>query len=471
MFRSKPKETFSTTNLAAQFHNEVYNNKALLICFCPDDASGCLENAKNLKAYFPKLDWAHVRVVQPECAHAALEYEHTPQFNALLGKMNTYVNILFTGCETQELPPAIMKNLISFYPLSKLKSIFMVIPPLHSKALNDDYSEGASDIRNSFKNIKFPVHVVSLGIDCHPHSIGLPKPYLDFDIESKYKLPENCYGLMHAPNAIFDEESYGLPYLKSYFEQVVLAGRHRVNKTKIIVIAIEVDRDSRTYLDRVAASYNIKIMHYSSRLPNSRRLPPVDFIQALKLLAAKRGIISCDGIQTLLQVLYLGLRPFVYFHSMVNGVEISEKFYEELAAAVPHSMWRVVRVMLGLCDNFSLLQHAQLSDQVLHCLQSISKKAEKRFETYHAAAKAQPKLDIAGSIASAGAELKMEHKEFTKEQTESKEPIVMNIEEVKRTEGQVHVPAVDYALRWMRSLSDSAIDDLAKELALRLRPL
>lgn len=366
-------------NPAKKFHAQVSKHKGLFICTCNKEKSGCLCAGRRLKSYFPHLDSASVQVF--EC-HGIYNFIDNAQLRTLL-ESDSYEHIVFTGCEVRETPPAILRTLLSRYHLSKMKEIFIVVPPLHSKNLNDDYSGSLGYVQRSFAGISYPVTLLSCGIDSHPHSLGLPRPCPStWDSQLKGKIPENYYGLIYVSHTQF-EGSDGEKYLHAYLKQVIFAAQScSVSPIGIAVIA-NLSEHHKTHISRIASTYGVAI-NYSPELPQS------DFFEMLSVLASRKGIVGLDGMQTLEECLQLGVRPFVY--PTFDATDINRNFYQELALSVPLDLQPFSSAILGLNTDFSLLENREKCNQTFAILQSaILDRGINKFETDLAACLAIPK--------------------------------------------------------------------------------
>lgn len=345
-----------------KFH-EAAQKPGILISTCTLSSSGCQDFGKALAAEYKLTQLRFTcdkgsKGVTFACVDSdiILEIAQAP---------SKYEKTFITGCNL-DVAPVIALRLIDDLKLTSVTDLYVVIAPHQSKVFFEQFSI----IFNKFKaqvQGKYQVSVLTSGVDCNSdHAIGLPKPYPI--LESKYEMNESCYGLMynnHHPSWLQSLDNVS-NYLLTYFLQVRLAAKNSKSKDAT-VFAIGINQYLHGFLEQLAGGLKLKIKFLE-------KLPQADFIQAIKAIAAKGGVIAMDGAQTMMQALSLGAKIFFYDTDGNHG------FCEQLVESLSSEHRAIASVILGLSDQYGLLKDQQKVALVYKSLQDLINTSVKKFE-------------------------------------------------------------------------------------------
>lgn len=358
----------SSTSLISKFFTHASRDSGLIISTCAMNPSGCHAFGANLKAEFPNLDYMAANYVE-DFFFQGIEVAIEPAYHS-----KKWENIFITGCVVEDAAFCV-NELKMKYDFSGVKHIYVIETPHLSKEINDTYTDELKKECISFHASPEKISLLTSGIDSKPmQSIGLPCPYPL--LESKYEVGEKCLGLMYDRNSYCFKAPNGQLYLDAYFGQVAsIAKSRQVDSPVVMAVGIK-KVEEKALLDEMAKKQGIR-MEYPDRLSQA------DFIQAIKNLGSKGGLISCDGVQTLMQVFCLKAKAF-YF----NDVPQNTAFCQQVVNALPEEMRPIANAILGQ-GGYSALKDEKQMDIVFDALQSLLEKSVEVFENNKKLAEAQ----------------------------------------------------------------------------------
>lgn len=372
----------STTRdqLSDKFFN-AKGDEALVISLCSYDQSGCHDFCKNLcqhlvnSGHIQGVDHLPVRTT----TEMDLNYKTFCQFLTKPQQADSqYKYIYITGCTTyhgikplleiaqwsDEYIQKFDKLRKEYYTavkkaFSQIEHCFIIYPPhLSSEKEKKSYVDEAERIKKLFgRAITVSVH--SSGINTTlPHSIGLPNPVEAVAKKSDLIVTEDCYGLMYHRKKINNGIVDGKTYLNAYFKKII-SNASLPSGTPITVMAINFPEVEKEQANKIALTYGIKI-DYREKLPQN------SFIKIIQTMASKGGVVSSDGVQSLMQSLYLRAQTFIYANQSQN-----EKFYQQIVSMLPEKDQSIARVFLGLSTQFELVDDKENSARVQTALYSL----------------------------------------------------------------------------------------------------
>ena len=320
------------------FYQNAVSGHALLITSCNSEPSwGCYHFGDTFYDEFQKkLDHIKVRVVIDSDQH------FTATFQNSLPKIN-YKYIYLTGCRVRA-AEWIIDHLPNFNR-DVLETVYLVKPPHLQTSFA---SAEISALREKFITAAYNVHIVTTGFILPSlASIGSPSSISSKSI-SKFQLPESCYGLIYI-NAADLMTADGERFIKAYFSQVSIAARsNRESITTVAVIGMDGSDENYIYINKIATKTNAAIKCIPS--PN---LEQSNFIECIRQISRKNGIIATDDAHTVRQILNLKAK-FLIFNP--PNMKCNKAFYVSMVNMLPKKLQKLGKVILGQSNNYSLLR-------------------------------------------------------------------------------------------------------------------
>jgi hypothetical protein len=351
------------------------NGKGVLVSTCSFHPAGCHDFGTRLRARFGQLDYIGMDFTDSR-------YRETFTDPCSPQSVQNWESIFITGCKPKAWNDNVFKvvtHIETVYKPPRLKNIFVILPPHHSTSTCLNLF---GTIKNSLRTKPYQVTVLTSGVDVDlPNSIGLANsvPVLD----SKYAVEQTCFGLMYNRHPEFITRVDGDAYLTAYFSQVENAAGNSLDITVLAIGIKEVER-----VNAAAKEHGITVRHID-------RLPQADFLQVIKTMAAKKGVISVDGPGALLQALVLGA-PVLYYNTSNN-----EEFCKSLIQALPSNMQRIGEVMFGQSDMYHRLSDEKAVAEVFGRLRELIQRSSAVFENGLAKVRGQTEYKATLSVVSA----------------------------------------------------------------------
>lgn len=353
--------------LVSGFYKHATTEPGLVISICQMNPSGCHDAGTSLKAEFQNLDYAGVNLCCGTCGNPPVVFKE-PAMNA-----KKWENLFVTGCAA-DMAAYVVKSLKGKYDFSAVKNIFIVSPPHLERLFDIDYQSRFIRQILSFSDTPYKINLLTSGVDSGAHSIGLPKQFPI--LASKYEVPAGCFGLMYNRHLSSFLAYEGQAYANAYFSQVAIASK---NCKEAFVIAIGIPGYAQDYFTIEAERHGLSVKFVD-------RLSQADFLELMRKLAVKGGIISCDGAYTLIQAFNLGVRP-LYFNNSANNT----LFCIELIEALPEKMQPIAKIILGQAEDCSsVMKNGSEYEQVFQALRSVFQKGLNRFQAEKLKAEAKP---------------------------------------------------------------------------------
>lgn len=198
-------------------------------------------------------------------------------------------------------------------------------------------------------------------------SIGIPKAiYAD---EKVSHVHDSYFGLLYCSIAPLATPK-GQKFLEYFFSEIKKQFDH-TNKTLPIKVLVVQPNDSHVAMLQLFAK------RFDILLEISNRLTPGDFAARLKSTVKNRGLVACDGIQTLLETLSLKGR-ILFFSTIRRQANIG--FIKHCINHIPPELRETAKVLLGMSEDFKITDTTQ-TDKVYHCLQTLVEGQNSHFTT------------------------------------------------------------------------------------------
>ena len=289
-----------------------------------------------------------------------------------------YETICITGCKYDK--PAILNKIIEQYGASPSK-VYLVVPP-HN--ILEDYQAELTELKESYAlECNGDISLIRTGIDINAsHTIGLPSPITNLSTtDSKKVVSEQCYGLMYLrgftkknANSVLawmnDEEDDSMTpkeFLSLYFSQISKIANAKSESAPSVII-VSADITEKKIISDEAKKFGVKLSFVD-------KLPAEDFLNTLKNIGDKGGIVASNGVQTLIQSALLNCLPF-HFASQPSNLD----FLNELVNAVATDLQNTAKVILGLSNQVSLLDDHDIVKKTQEAIQTILKASVAKFE-------------------------------------------------------------------------------------------
>jgi hypothetical protein len=326
--------TPNSSSLNTVSNQDIFENAKLgqgvILGVCANaQSSGCYDFAKTLHDQFPKLDYVKI------AGSSNCTCIHCNPKSKVLGSISSIASswkfAIMTGCNVK----GCLNDLLSLAAdprFQALQEVYYVMPPHHSPG----FGANLDFIERTYAQSPYRISVLAADLNIDKgHHIGIPLPCPDLPI-SDFKLPEHCYGLMY--NFMAESFNFTKSYLEAYFASIAMISPAKRKS----VMAISLTSQS-TLITSVAAQFGISVIF-------NKRLPQNHFIKALQILSIKKGLLSCDGVQTLLQACFYKT-PFMFYHHPVH--DVNRSFILSIMSKVPSKYQAYAGVMLGVNSSSS----------------------------------------------------------------------------------------------------------------------
>ena len=341
--------------LVRQFHAAAAQGSGVLIGTCAiKNHSGCHDFCRNLAT---ELNLDFIMISSLDVATSSVEQKE---------ETSKWKKLFISGCQLGK-----SADLIKMLHFTAIDEIYLIVTPWLSKRCTEHYDvlRGALQ-RQICKVFQIPddkIKVLTSGIDNKAsHCIGLPRPYPILD--SKYEIDDHCFGLIYIRHINAVLSKIGNNDLQIYFSQIALAAKVKGYKDNISVLAIETNLVYRKQLQEIADEFGITVKYLGKKLPQG------DFIQVMKLIAEKKGVLAFDGVQSLMQGLYFGAKIFFY------NTSVNIPYCQQLIQAITPEYQSIASVLLGLSSDYDLLKDQPKVMNVYQSLQSLINAGIKKFE-------------------------------------------------------------------------------------------
>lgn len=173
--------------------------------------------------------------------------------------------------------------------------------------------------------------------------------------------PENCYGLLNINNFLNLDQKMYHDFLSAFFAEVRKSVPSYHHKS-ICVMMVDVDPSKRFYASLVAAQYGIQLNY-------SEKLSAVNFTKALKEVGEKGGVCGLSDVKSLLEALRLNSKVLILNNNDPQFATLNKNLF---SCIVPE--WKnMVKVILGLENNYDLLKDRELYSQAFSAMRLFAK--------------------------------------------------------------------------------------------------
>jgi len=361
-----------TTHLSAVLSSCGYNN------------SGCHTFGKNLADEF-KSDHLGVATL-----------DGVDFFKQPINLSQAYQYIIFTGCLITD--SSILVQARKKYDFSNLKHTYIITTPW----VVPDYDLLYKDLSKEYSKHNFNVTLLTSGIGGNlSNCIGLPSPFpILSNTEPKEVFPENCYGLMYIRDLLSDpfiffvlrtEDGKPFPrndkdvkFLSTYFSQISRIANSDKDKSEFSpsVTVITTDSDEKKLVSEVAGKFKVSVNFVN-------RLSAENFIDELKSISKKGGIIACNGSHTLIQAIILDCN-FMFFPSK----RCNNSIVNQLLNLIPLDLKEIAKVILGLLNDVDLLSDSTKVERIYKIIGLFLKESMLKFERAKSQCMLKPTIGI-----------------------------------------------------------------------------
>ena len=367
---------------ASELNQAAQDNTVLGIGTCWHNPSGCYDILKGITSQLHHTPFVQIYINR--------DLQRQPGWFTFLNEppqsATKYTTAFFTGCGLDDTSMlSILNILANQYKFTNIKYSYLIVPPQAStESRLDSYQWMSFASTQKFKDSPYTPRLLYAGMDTHfPYSIGMPRLELK---NSDLEVPLKCYGLIRFSqvNVLHPRcatAQISIPkvtkYLNQYFQQVAKAGEECPIRP-IQVIAIGVEPTHRELLLKLAKQHSIDI-DFCDQYPKYRLPHQEDFLKVLCTIKAKQGIVAFDDVSTqcLFQTLSIGSSVMLYADN-----NFYHELYTDLVNLLPKEYQPTAQVILGLSDNYQLLQNKEICQNIYKLLHLKINEAHQRFDDF-----------------------------------------------------------------------------------------